>query len=141
MRLSALQTNRSEPGHRVLSKFVERLGRKKLEKTKPAETIFANRLTRAGVEYIDQHILFRMLGEESREYFNELFFIRLISLHEPVTDKEPVRAFAAVQSDPKAGAIGAGFIQPLPVLEDAGFDFFEVDSLGNGEAGKQQCGC
>lgn len=83
---------------------------RKLEKPKPAETILANRLTTTCVEYVNQHILFRMPGEESREDFDELFFIRLISLHEAVTNVEPVRAFAAVQADPKAGAVGAGFV-------------------------------
>jgi len=115
--------------------------KRKLKKPKPAKTIFANRLTGIGVEYVNQHILFRMPGEEAREDFNELLFIGRICLHETIPNIEAMRPFAAIQSDPVSRSVGSGFIQPLSVFEDAGFNFFEVDTLGNSEAWKKQCGC
>lgn len=74
--------------------------RQNLEESKAAETVLANGASGAGVEDIDQHILFRMSGEESREDFNELFLLRCIRVHETIPHIEAMWAFAAIQPHP-----------------------------------------
>jgi hypothetical protein len=84
--------------------------KKKLEEAKSAETVLAYRFSGARVEYVDQHVLFRMPGEKTREYFDELFLIRGIRMHEAVTDIQAMGTLAAIEPDPVARAVGTDFV-------------------------------
>jgi hypothetical protein len=78
-----------------------------------------------------------MSGEESRENFNELFFLRCIRVHETIAHVEAMWALAAIQLNPVSRPLGTGLIQPFSVFQYAGFDFFEADVLRKGERRKK----
>ncbi|HYJ16610.1 MAG TPA: hypothetical protein VE170_14030 [Candidatus Limnocylindria bacterium] len=80
------------------------------EEAKTAEAILTDQLTRAGVVNIDKHVFFRMAGKEPRKNFDEIFFSLVVGVYEAFADVKLVRSFAAIESDPETGAIGARLI-------------------------------
>jgi hypothetical protein len=112
-----------------------------LEKSKTAEAILTDRLSGAGIENVDEHILFRVPREESRKDFDEFFLVSGARLFKTVADEQAVGTFAAVQSHPKPRTVGADLVQPFAVFQDPRLDFLEADVLGRREIRKRQCGC
>ena len=56
-----------------------------LEKPESAEGVLTDWFTGAGIEDIDQHVLFGMAGEKAGKDFDELFLVCRIGLLESVT--------------------------------------------------------
>lgn len=115
--------------------------KEKLEESKAAETVFADRASGTGLEDVDQHVFFRVSGEKTRKDLDKFFFVGIVRSHESIADVKPMRPFAAIQSNPIAGSVRTYFIQPLPVLGNAGFDFLEIDGLRKRKTWKKECGC
>ena len=67
------------------------------EEPKSAEAILADPLTISGVVDVDEHVFVGMSGQITRKDFDEFFLSVGLGLQKAVTDKQPVRSFAAIE--------------------------------------------
>ncbi|MBM4261205.1 MAG: hypothetical protein FJ145_07145 [Deltaproteobacteria bacterium] len=76
------------------------------KKPKATEPVLADIFVCRRIVDIDQHVFIGMAGEETRKYFDELFFFTVVGVQESFADIEAMGPLAAIEPCPKPGTTG-----------------------------------